>query len=340
MTNTLRRLISCILAWLLLTTPLASVMAGEKITIMVSSIEKQIYLPAKLAERLGYLKETGLDIELLSVPTGATAEKEMLSGVAQGVIGSYDHTIHLQARGKQVQSVVQFSEVPGEVVLVANTAAKPIQTPADFKGKTLGITGLGSSTHFLTQFLATKAGLKNGDYNVIPVGAGERFISALAQGKIDAGMTTEPTASRILASGNASILVDLRTIKSVQQVLGGDYPGACLYMPTAWINKNKDKVQKIVTAFVKTLRYIETHSATEIADKLPPEFYAFDKKLYVEALQAGKESFTSEGKMPENGPATVLRILREFDKSVRDKPINLGNTFTTEFVNAAMKEIK
>ena len=44
------------------------VVASEKITIMVSSIEKQIYLPAKLAERLGYLRETGLDIELQSVP--------------------------------------------------------------------------------------------------------------------------------------------------------------------------------------------------------------------------------------------------------------------------------
>ena len=36
--------------------------AAEKITIMVSGIDKLIYLPAKLAEQLGYLKETGLDI--------------------------------------------------------------------------------------------------------------------------------------------------------------------------------------------------------------------------------------------------------------------------------------
>ena len=46
------------------------VSAAEKITIMVGGMEKQIYLPAKLAEQLGYLKETGLDIELLSEPAG------------------------------------------------------------------------------------------------------------------------------------------------------------------------------------------------------------------------------------------------------------------------------
>ena len=338
MMNRFKKFVIRMMASSLLFIPCFDSIANDKITIMVSSIEKQIYLPAKLAERLGYLKETGLDIELLSVPAGANAEKEMLSGVAQGVIGFYDHTIHLQARGKLVQSVVQFSQAPGEVILVSNVAAKQIQSPADFKGKTLGVTALGSSTHFLTQFLAAKAGVKNSEFNVVPVGAGEKFITALNLGKIDAGMTTEPTLSRLIESGAASILVDLRTTKSTEAVLGGTYPGACLYMPTAWINKNKDKVQKIVTAFVKTLRYIDTHSASEIAEMMPKEYYVSNKKMYVEALDAGKGAFTAQGMMPESGPPTVLRILREFDKTVRDKPINLGNTYTTTFVKTALQE--
>lgn len=313
--------------------------ASEKITIMVSSIEKQIYLPAKLAEQLGYLKETGLDIELLSVPDGANAEKEMLLGIAQGVIGFYDHTIHLQARGKLVQSVVQFSQAPGEVILVSNSSGKTIQSPADFRGKTVGVTALGSSTHFLTQFLAAKAGAKSSEFSILPVGAGEKFISALRQGKIAAGMTTEPTLSRLTSAGDASILIDLRSVKSTENVLGGTYPGACLYMPTAWVNKNRDKVQKIVTAFVKTLRYIDTHSAREIAEKMPKEYHVADRQMYIEALEAGKSMFTPDGLMPENGPATVLRILREFDKAIQGKPINLGNTFVTEFVRAANSDL-
>jgi NitT/TauT family transport system substrate-binding protein len=307
----------------------------DKITIMVSSIEKQIYLPAKLAERLGYLKETGLDIELLSAATGSSAEKEMLSGVAQGVIGFYDHTIHLQARGKLVQSVVQFSQAPGEVILVSKSAGKTIKSITDLRHKTLGVTGLGSSTHFLTQYLLAKSGIKNSEYSVVPVGAGPRFISAITQGRIDAGMTTEPTISYLRASGEASILVDMRTVSSTEAVLGGPYPSACLYMPTAWVAKNRESVQKIVNAFVKTLHYIETHSAAEIAEMMPTEYYGADKKLYIEALDTGKRMFTADGVMPENGPETVLRVLKDFDKSVQGKPINLNNTFTTEFVNAA-----
>jgi NitT/TauT family transport system substrate-binding protein len=45
--------------------------------------------------------------------------------------------------------------------------------------------------------------------------------------------------------------------------------------------------------------------------------------------------FTADGLMPENGPPTVLKVMREFDKAVRDKPVNLGNTYTNVFAAAA-----
>ena len=308
--------------------------AAEKITIVVTSIEKQIYLPAKLAERLGYLKETGLDIELLGEQPGVNPETQMLSGAAQGVIGFYDHTIDLQARGKLVQSVIQFSQAPGEVILVAK-AAKDINSPADFRNKTIGVTKLGASTDFLVQYLAAKAGVRKSEFKTVPVGAGSTFIKAIEQGKIDAGMTTEPTISRLIASGAASILVDLRTARSSEAVLGGVYPGACLYMPTAWVNTHKPQVQQIVNAFVKTLRYIQTHSAKEIAEKMPEDYYVSNKQMYIDALEVSKLTFTSDGVMPESGPATVLEVLRKFDKSVQRKPINLANTFTLEFVGSA-----
>lgn len=305
---------------------------ADKITIMVSGIDKLIYLPAKLAEQLGYLKETGLDIELLSEPAGSNAETEMLSGVAQGVIGFYDHTISLQARGKLVQSVVQFSHAPGEAILVSQAAASGIRTPADLRGRKVGVTGLGSSTFHLTRFIAAKAGLKVSEYKQVPVGAGASFISAMAKGEIDAGMTTEPTISRLLSSGSASVLVDLRTIATTEAALGGPYPGACLYMPAAWVNKHRDQVRLIAGAFIRALQYIKTHSAEEIADKMPASYYGQDKKLYVKAIADSKPMFTADGVMPDNGPATVLKVLSASDKSLQGKSINLANTYTTHFV--------
>jgi NitT/TauT family transport system substrate-binding protein len=307
--------------------------ASEKITIMVGGLNKQIYLPAKLAEQLGYLKDTGLDIEVVSVPSGMNAETEMLSGSAQGVIGFYDHTIDLQARGKSVMSVVQFSQVPGEVLLAGKGAR--INSPADFKGKTIGVTGLGSSTNFLTQYISMLSNVKSSDFKTIPVGSGQTFVAALTQGKIDAGMTTEPTVTRLLSGGSATILADLRTVKSTEAILGGTYPSACLYMSTDWQSRHKSDVQKIVNAFVKTLKYIHAHSAREITDQMPVEYYANNRDEYIQALTTGKEMFTADGMMPADGPPTVLKVLNSFNRAVMGQKINLANTYTTEYVTNA-----
>ncbi len=309
--------------------------SADKITIMVGGIEKQIYLPAMLCQQLGYFKDEGIDVELMSEPAGVDAENEMLAGAVQGVVGFYDHTIDLQAKGKFVESVVQFSRAPGEVEMVAAKQADAIKSPADFKGKSLGVTGLGSSTNFLTQYLAVKNGVKVSEITSVPVGAGNTFIAAIQQGKIDAGMTTEPTISRLLKTGDAKVLIDMRSQEKTKEALGGTYPAASLYMQTAWVEAHKDDVQKLANAFVKTMKFIATHSAEEIAGKMPKDYYAGDQQMYIDALANGKEMFTPDGVMPEDGPPTVLKVLSSFDKNVMGKNIDLSKTYTTEFVKSA-----
>ncbi|PNS08704.1 ABC transporter substrate-binding protein [Solilutibacter silvestris] len=309
--------------------------AADKITIMVGGIEKQIYLPAKLTENLGYFREQGLNVELQSEQAGVNAENQMLAGAVQGVVGFYDHTIDLQAKGKAAMSVVQFSQAPGEVILVSTKLAGAMRSPADFKGRTIGVTGLGSSTNFLTQYLAAKNGVKSSQFSVLPVGAGTTFIAAMMQGRIDAGMTTEPTISRLQLTNVARVLVDLRTPESTKKELGGLYPAASLYMSTSWVNAHPAEVQKLANAFVKTMKFINTHSAAEVAAKLPADYYAGDKAAYIKALAAEKSMFTPDGVMPAGGPETVLQVLRGFNTAIRSKNIDLSKTYTTRFVKAA-----
>jgi len=305
------------------------------IQLMVGGIEKQIYLPAALADRLGYFKEQGLDVQVLSDTSGGHAEDGLLTGSVQGVVGFYDHTIDLQAKGKFVQAVVQFSQAPGEAVVVATRQADAIRTPADFRGHVLGVTGLGSSTHLLMQYLVAQHGIKKGEVTVSGVGSGDAFTAALREGRIDVGMTTEPTVSRLLKSGEARLLVDLRTPAQATSELGGLYPAACLYMSTPWISTHRDEVQRLVNALVKSLHFIATHSAQEIAAQLPADYMAGDRALYVGTLQQSKSMFTTDGVMPASGPANVLRVMRAAERAVVGKPIDLSRTYTTEFAQAA-----
>ncbi len=307
-----------------------SASADDKVTIMVGGIDKQIYLPAKLAENLGYFKAEGLDVEVLTEPAGVEAEDEILSGAIQGVVGFYDHTIDLQAKGKFLESVVQMSQAPGEVELVSKNSG--IRTPADWKGKSLGVTGLGASTNFITEYVAIKNGLKLSDFTTLPVGSGTTFIAALTQDKIQGGMTTEPTVSHLVTTGAARILFDLRTADQTKKILGGAYPAACLYMQTSWIDGHPKETQKLAHAFVKTLRWIATHTAAQITEKMPADYYAGDKASYVKALALSKGMFTPDGVMPPSGPKTVLTVLSTFNPAIKANMINLSQTYTTKFV--------
>ena len=121
---------------------------------MVGGIDKVIYLPAMLTDRLGYFKDAGVDVSLKTEPSGATAENVLVAGKVQGVVGFYDHTVTLQAQGKCIESVVQLAKVPGEVEVVSTKAAGSVAGADDFTGKKLGVTSPGSSTDYLTQYLA------------------------------------------------------------------------------------------------------------------------------------------------------------------------------------------
>ncbi len=304
-----------------------------KITIMVGGITKLIYLPAKLTEQLGYFKDEGLDVELLSQPAGVDAENELLAGAVQAVVGFYDHTIDLQTKGKDVKAIVIFGQVPGEVEMVSTKAADTLKSMADVKGKTLGVTGLGSSTSFLTQYLAGQHGITSSQYTMLPVGADASFIAAIKQSRIDAGMTTEPTVSKLLSTGDAKVLVDMRSVEGTKAALGGTYPASSLYVQSAWADAHKDQAAKLAHAFVRTMQFIHTHSADEIAAKMPAD-YQKDKALYVSALKASLPMYTTDGKMPADGPDTVLKVLSGFNPAIKGKHVELSKTYTNEFVSA------
>ena len=308
--------------------------AADKVSIIVGGMEKQIYLPPVLCEKLGFFKEQGLDVELINSRAGVEAENELLAGAVQGVVGFYDHTIDLQAKGKSIVSIVQFSRAPGEVEMLSTKAAD-IKAPADFKGKTLGVTGLGSSTDFLTQFIASRAGLKAGEFSLLPVGAGNTFVAAIKQDQIQAGMTTEPTVGQLVKMGAATVMIDLRTPESTAAALGGPYPAASFYVESAWLDGHKDEAQKLANALVKTMRWIADHSADDIAAEMPKDYYVGDKALYVKGLADGKAMFTPDGKMPADGPETVLKVLSSFSRNLKGKTVDLSKTYTTAFVDAA-----
>jgi NitT/TauT family transport system substrate-binding protein len=313
----------------------AGASGGDKVSIMVGGLNKQIYLPFMLAQQLGYYAKEGLNVSLTDEPAGVDATTNMLAGKVDGVGGFYDHTIALQGIGKSAESVVSMLQVPGEVELCRTDLKGQINSAADWKGRNLGITDTGSSTDFLTQFLAQKNGVDPSTTHRIGVQAGPTFIAAMEHGNIDCGMTTEPTVSQLLQKNDAYIIYDTRTAAGAQQAFGGTYPATSLYMSTSYVNSHQAIVQKLVNAYVLTLKYIQDHSAAEIADKMPADYYAgVGKDAYVAALDSEKGIYNPTGLMPPDGPKTCLAVLQP-NPSVTGTDIDLSKTYTDQFVQAA-----
>jgi NitT/TauT family transport system substrate-binding protein len=301
------------------------------VTLMVGGIDKQIYLPYQLAQGLGFYKKHGVNVQLSTESSGGVgAEDAMASGQVDMAGAWYEHAIEFQAKGKDVVDVVQLSGAPGEREMCSN--GNTITSPADWKGKSVGVTDLGSGTDDLTRYLAALSHLTTKDFSRVGVGAGSTFVAALQHHKIVCGMTTQPTVTALEKKNIGYSAIDLATTAGIQKWLGGTWPAAGVLARADWVNGHKDTVQRVVDALVATMHYISTHSAADIAAHLPPAFVSnglVTRADYITALTQDKGQFLPDGMMPANGPQTVLNTLKFVGKVTGN--VNLASTFTNAF---------
>jgi NitT/TauT family transport system substrate-binding protein len=304
---------------------------------MVGGIDKQIYLPYQLAQGLGYYQKYGVNVVLSTESAGGVgAETAMASGQVDMAGAWYTHTLDFQQKGKAVVDVVQLSGAPGERIMCRTGSG--IASPAQWKGKTIGVTDLGSGTDQLTLYLAARYHLTTKDFHRLGVGAGSTFVAAMQHGRIDCGMTTQPTVAAVEKLGIGYSAFDLASTAGVQKWLGGFVPTAGVLAQASWVSAHKDEVQKVVDALVATMHYIATHSAADIAAHLPADFVSnslISKDEYISALTKDKGQFLPDGMMPATGPATVESIDRF--AGVITGTVDLPVTYTNEFAIAANK---
>src|SRR6516164_2266062 len=307
------------------------------VTMMVGGIDKQIYLPYQLAQDLGFYKKYGVNMALSTEQAGGVgAEDAMASGQVDMAGAWYTHTIDFQLKGKPVQDVVQLSGSPGERIMCAK--GSNITSPAQWRGKSIGVTDLGSGTDQLTLYLAARYHLTTKDFTRVAAGAGSTMIAALQHGKIACGMTTQPTVSAIEKLGIGYSAFDLATTAGVQKWLGGFVPTAGVLALTSWVDANKATVQKVVDALVATMHWINTHTAAQIADAMPPAFVSnsvVTKTDYISGLTQDKNQFLPNGMMPTGGPQVVESIAKL--AGTVTGPVNLGVTYTNSYAIAANK---
>ena len=317
----------------------AQALEKPKITIGVGGKPLFYYLPLTIAERQGYFKAEGLDVEILDFPGGAKALQALLGGSVDVVSGAYEHTISQQAKGQNIEALVMQGKYAGIVLAMSKAKAANYKSPADLKGMKIGVTAPGSSTNMFVNILLAKAKLAPDAVAIIGVGATAGAVAIMKRGEIDAMSNLDPVIAQLESGGDIVAVVDTRTAKGMQDVYGGAYAAGSIYVPIEFAKKNPGTMQAFVNAMMRALRFIQASTADQIVASVPAEYYA-DKALYKAALEKNLESFRHDGTISPEAAQNVYRDLKSFDPGVQNATVDLAKTVDMSFAQKAGQKYK
>src|SRR5437899_7674300 len=184
-----------------------------KVSIAVGGKAAFYYLPLTIAERLGYFKDEGLDVEISDFEGGSKALQAVVGGSADVVSGAWENTIDQQPKGLQLQGFVLEGRYPMICLALAKSKAANYKSPKDLKGMKIGVSAPGSSTNRMVLHMLANDGLKADDVSIIGVGTSSGAIAAMESGNIDAISNVDPVITMLESKGDIVVIADTRTAK-------------------------------------------------------------------------------------------------------------------------------
>ncbi len=140
------------------------------------------FTPFYVADKLGYFKAEGLNVKFQHGYINELMPL-LLQGKLDFVVGDPEDVIFARSQGAPVKYVMAMYQKSPVTVF----SLKPLNTPADLKGKTVGIPGPYGSSYNAIQAVLSEAGLKEGQ-DVKLANVGYTQLDALRGGKVDAAV--------------------------------------------------------------------------------------------------------------------------------------------------------
>ncbi len=174
------------------------------------SVPSVTYSNFYMAEKAGFLKEEGLELEILNIDGTGPLMQLLLSGKIPVALGNPSWFLIAHQPGKDPPPVKLFYNYDRTSPwIVVATADGPLTTLAQLKGGTLGVPNAGSGMSPIIVAMLHETGLGEGAVRLLPVGAGVPAWLALRKGDVNALLTLKTWRARMETKGFASRLVPL-----------------------------------------------------------------------------------------------------------------------------------
>ena len=167
---------------------LPSIVAGQKLMVGYSGVTA-IQAPFWVMKDAGFLKQEGLDADLIYISSSSTMAQAMLAGE---VAISTTNSQAMVDTGLQGGDLVAVGAIVNFVALYI-IAAPEIKSVADLRGKPVGVSRFGATTDFGIQMYLRKYGLEPiRDVPIIQIGGLPELAAALAKKSIYAAAMSYP----------------------------------------------------------------------------------------------------------------------------------------------------
>jgi ABC-type nitrate/sulfonate/bicarbonate transport system substrate-binding protein len=160
------------------------------------------------------------------------------------------------------RNAVQASLSGADVVMLAGVAnrfvfsfmARPeYKRISDLRGKKIGITRIGSSSHTVTLWIMSRAGLKPEEYQLVPLVEVPNVLTSIIAGQIDAGALSPPTSLRARKAG----LTELMDVTKE----GPEFVSVAIGSTRSYVKANEEITRRFIRAYSEAIAFLKANKA-------------------------------------------------------------------------------
>jgi NitT/TauT family transport system substrate-binding protein len=267
------------------------------------------YLPLRVAEAEGYYTREGLNVVVRTTRAEPGPAEALGQGQADLAATSVDAMLRFGPRSatQGPRLVFGLTAAPPVALLVPTSQVAVVRTLHDLAGTRVGLATPGAPEHAWFGWLLARAGLSVAQMSVVSHGT-RGLTAALESGDVHSGLVHEPAASRLVAAGQAQVLVDLRTPVGVAQALGTSTVNAAVFARADRRPRDRD-LGAFARAVLAAERRVAATRPEELAARLPRNVTA-PAEEFAARLEATRQVYLADGLVTADQLRETLALIR------------------------------
>ena len=305
--------------------------ASQQVVVALGARHSLYHLPVLLAERLGFFRQQGLQVQLVAHESGQAALQSVLKGQADVLAGAFEHVFELQRQGQFFQAFVQMANTPMLSLGVSTVRVAP-RSWQDMKSARIGVSALDCATHWMAGLWLLRNGLQMQDVQFVEVGTSASALGALWEGQIDALCNPDPVMHWLEQRGEVRLIAEARTASGAQQLAAGPLPGGCLMARDEFLQRHPQVAMALTEAVVQALRWLHTAGPTDLFKTVPVAPWITDRAVYLAAFSKLRDAYARDGLVQEDAVSNAWRMHVRMAAHAPASRHLLVRTYTNAFV--------